>query len=280
MREFISPGGGKISADRDSAAFTNEFCSAEARAFEAEALDKLALAPSVWFQKKLPTGASNGATQLRPLLDDFLKSEWTFEMRDTTNGSPEYVLAIRLNDTRARLWSDNLRGLIEPWTKISAQTIPGGWRLKKDLPPNLFQFTRQGDWVVLDCGENKLTGPQSPGVMAGRSAETNWLSVAVDWPRLAQIFPALREFDFPKISLQTFADGNGYLHFTGKLKLSQPLPAGAVEIPTNEIIQPFVSFTAARGMGPWLARQRWFQPFKLQPQPDQFEFGHYREFRF
>ncbi len=129
-------GGNNISRDANSSAFTNEFCSAEARALESQTLDKLSHAPGVWFKDKLPDGLEDGSAQLRPLLDDFLKSEWAFEMRDVP-ASPEYALAIRLDDTRAQLWQTNLRSLLESWTKITARNIVGGWELKKDMPPNL-----------------------------------------------------------------------------------------------------------------------------------------------
>ena len=100
-----------IAADTNHVAFTNEFCSAEARALESQTLDKLSRAPGAWFKSKLPPGAGDGAAQLRPLLDDLLKSEWVFEMRDAP-GSPEYALAIRLNDERAQFWGKNLAGVV------------------------------------------------------------------------------------------------------------------------------------------------------------------------
>ncbi len=111
----------QISADTNHLAFTNLFCSAEARALESQTLDKLSRAPGVWFKSKLPPGAGDGAAQLRPLLDDLLKSEWVFEMRDAP-GSPEYALAIRLNDERAQLWSKNLAELLQSWTRIGIAT--------------------------------------------------------------------------------------------------------------------------------------------------------------
>ncbi len=263
-------GGEKISADASSATFTNEFSSPEARALERQTLDKLSAAPSVWFQHRLPPGATNSAVLLRPLLDDFLTSEWVFEMRDATNGSPEYALAIRLDGDRAQLWSRNLRTLLETWTKIPSQKTADGWRFKKDVPPNLFQFSQRGEWVVLDCGQDELPlGEEMWGTVL-KEKETNWLTADLDWPRLAQIFPALRAFDFPKIGFQAMGN-KGYLQFNGDLKLSRPLPSLVHwQVPTNLIDQPFVSFTAVRGLGPWLVRQSWFQPVKLQPQPEQF----------
>jgi hypothetical protein len=264
-------GAGQISADPNHFAFTNEFCSTEARALESQTLDKLARAPGAWFKSKLAPGAGDGAAQLRPLLDDLLKSEWVFEMRDEP-GSPEYALAIRLSPARAQLWSQNLAAVLQSWTGIGiSQDKSGNWELKKHEPPNLFQFSRFGDWVVIDCGQDKLSLREQilPVPTRPLVPESNWLTADLNWPRLAQLFPALAGFDFPKIQMQAVGRG-GNLQLTGKFTLAQPLPPlEKWRVPTGTIHQPLVSFTAARGVGPWLAKQGWMRSFEIQPQPDQ-----------
>ena len=262
-------GGDNISTDKNSTAFENEFSSPQARALESQTLDKLSRAPGVWFKDKLPTGASDGSALLRPLLDDFLKSEWVFEMRDAP-ASPEYALAIRLDVNRAQLWQNNLRSLLESWTKITAQDIPGGWELKKDVAPNLFRFVRAGNWVIIGCGQDEL--PTIDDWSRERTIPqigTDWLSAKLDWPRLAQLFPALAAFDFPQINLHT-AGKDGNLQLTGTLDLTQPLPSlEKWQVPAEIIHQPLTSFTAARGFAPWLNNQAWAKDFRLSPDPDQ-----------
>ena len=268
-------GADRIAADPNSAAFTNEFRSAEAKALESQTLDKLSRAPGEWLKAKLAPNAGDGAAQLRPLLDDLLKSEWVFEMRDATNGSPEYALAIRLNPGRAQVWSNNLGALLQSWTGIGiSQDKPGIWELKKHEPPNLIQFRRVGDWVLVDCGQDKLTldGVILQPFIPARpmELETNWLTANLNWPRLAQLFPALKEFDFPKMAMQV-AGRDGSLQWNGKFTLAKPLPPlGNWLVPTNLIRQPLISLTAARGIGTWLARQSWAQPYEISPPPDQF----------
>jgi hypothetical protein len=237
-----------------------------------QTLDKLSRAPARWLKYGMPPGAGDGTAQLRPLLDDFLKSEWLFEMRDAKNLSPEYALAIRLNGDRAQLWQTNLQSLLESWTKITAQKIPGGFELQKHQPPNLFRFQRRGDWVVLDCGENELPLGEEilePLLKAKIAAETNWLTADLNWPRLAQLFPAFSKFDFPKTELRVNGpDGN--LRLSCKFHLAQPQPPpGKWHLPTNTIRQPLGSFTAARGFAPWLAKQSWARRFEISPPPDQ-----------
>jgi hypothetical protein len=267
-------GAEQISADTNRLAFTNLFCSAEARALESQTLDKLSRAPFAWFKSKLALGAGDGTAQLRPLLDDLLKSEWILEIRDATNGSPEFALAIRLNSERAQLWNKNLAAVLQSWTGIGiAQDKSSNWELKKHQPPNLFQFSRSGDWVIIDCGQDKLSLREEilgSFMATGLPAkETNWLSADLNWPRLAQLCPALAEFDFPKIQMQVIGrDGN--LRLAGRLTLAQPLPPPAKwRLPADTIHQPLVSFTAARGIAPWLQKQDWAQPFLIQPPPDQ-----------
>src|ERR1017187_2098972 len=151
-------GAGRISADTNSTAFSNEFCSAEALVLESQTLDKLSRAPGAWFKSKLAPEVGDGAVQLRPLLDDLLKSEWLLELRDATNSSPEYALAIRLNSESSELWNKNLAAVLQSWTEIGiSQDKSGNWELKKHQPPNLFQFSRSGDWVILDCGQDRLS---------------------------------------------------------------------------------------------------------------------------
>jgi hypothetical protein len=265
-------GAEKISADTNSPAFTNEFCSPAARTLEGRTLDKLSRAPARWLKYGMPPGAGDGTAQLRPLLDDFLKSEWLFEIRDANSLSPEYALAIRLSGDRAGLWQKNLQSLLESWTRISARTIPDGFELPKHQPPNLFRFQRRGDWVLLDCGENELSlGGEilEPLLKTKIAAGTDWLTAGLNWPRLAQLFPAFARFDFPKTELRVNGrDGN--LRLSGRFNLAQPLPPpGKWQLPTNTIRQPLGSFTAVRGFAPWLAGQSWARRFEISPPPDQ-----------
>jgi hypothetical protein len=190
-------------------------------------------------------------------------------MRDAS-ASPEYALAIRLDATRSQLWLNTLNGLLESWTRIATKNIPGGWELKKDLPPNLFRIARAGDWVVVGCGQDEL--PLSDVWMQGgitTEDETSWLAVNLDWPRLAQLFPTLAKFDFPAIKMQVIGAGSNLL-VNGKFNLSRPLPPlEAWEIPTNLIHPPLDGFTAARGFAPWLQNQSWAGRLQLSPEPDQ-----------
>lgn len=265
-------GAQRISADKNFPAFTNEFTSVEARVLAAQTLDKLARFPGNYFKSKMASGSGDGVTQLRPLLDDLLTAEWFFEARDTVNGSPEYALAIRLNNVRAQLWQNNLQQLLEAWTKLPAQKISGGWELKKHLPPNLFRITENGGWLVVDCGQNQLTLGNKilASIPNNVAATTGWLSADVNWPRLAQAFPAVKELDLPETKLVVSAEDK-YLHLTGNFFFPQNLSSGlpSWQVPSNTIHEPFVSFTAARGFASWLGARTWAQTYGISSVPDQ-----------
>lgn len=301
-------GAANLAADTNSPGFTNIFCSSQAHALESQTLDKLSHAPGGWFKDKLPAGVADGSAQLRPLLDDFLKSEWVFQMRDAA-ASPEYALAIKLNDARAQLWQTNLRTLLESWTGIKATDIAGGWQLKKDMPPNLFRIVRTtNDWLIVGCGQDELpvsdawasgalipvpsltvgAPPETNGpprsltvgapsetnasVHSYRVAaplETNWLSANVNWPRLAQIFPVFAKFGLPKMQLAVVGQ-KGELLPSGTFELSQPLPAlPDWQIPSDMIHGRLTSFTAVRGFAPWLEKQPWAKWLQISPEPNQ-----------
>lgn len=269
VRIYFS-GADNLAADTNSTAFTNIFCSAQAQALARQTLDKLSRAPGAWFKDKLPPGTPDGSAQLRPLLDDFLKSKWVFEMGDATS-SPEYTLAIQLSGNRAQLWQTNLRTLLETWTGITATNVTGGWELKKDMPPNLFRVVRSTNWLVIGCGQDELplSDAWTSGAESPDTNETNWASAKVDWPRLAQIFPVFAKFDLPAVQIQVVGR-NGFLLPSGTLELAQPLPPlPDWQIPTNLIHQPLTSFTAVRGFAPWLERQPWAKWLPLSPEPDQ-----------
>lgn len=236
-------GAEKISGDTNSLAFANEFCSAEAQALKTQALNKLSGALDGWLRQKTGATVADGAAKLRPLLDDFQKSAWFFEARVDAGGKPEVALAIKLDNSRAQFWRANL----SPFFASAS-------------------FRQSGGWLIFDYGGDSLKLGDSLAQKIS-VADSDWLDVDLNWSRLAQIFPALKIFDFPETHLQV-AGRDGNLQMNGKLILSQPLPPLAQwRMPTNAIRQPLVSFTAARGFAPWLEKKN--LPYEISPVPDQ-----------
>lgn len=243
-------GAGRISADANHLAFTNEFCSVEAQALRVQTADKLAGFFDGWLRQKLNAAAvPANATRLRPLLDDLQSAEWFLDSRVGPDGKPLVAFAIKLDDARAKIWQQNLQPYFTAAPAKSEMSSSGGW----------FHFNYgNGSDKIRDELARRLAQPDNA-----------WLSLDLNWPRLAQFLPVLQEFDFPKIQAQVAGQG-GKLKITGKLTLAQPLPPlEKWRIPADTIHQQLISFTAARGIAPWLSRQPWMQPLLLQPQPDQ-----------
>jgi hypothetical protein len=269
-------GGEQISADTNSLVFTNLWRSPEAQALREQTLNRLAHAPFKLLSGRMSPQATDRAGQLRPLFDDLSQSEWFLNVRDATNGSPEFALVIHLDSDRARLWQTNLESVLESWTGLSAEKNRDGWELKKHLPPNLIRFVRAGDWVVFGWGQDELL--LNDGLVRRVLAEKRpapiaknyWLSADVNWARLARGFSLSVATNFPETQFEVVGRSNN-LRFEGKFIFSQP-PALSLKpwrMPTNTIHEPFVSFAAVRGFAPWLEKQGWAQPFEIQPLPDQ-----------
>lgn len=261
----------KISADANAKAFTNFFDSAPAQALKGQTLDKLAHAPFNLLKAKIAGGAGDGAAQLRPLLDDLLKAEWFLDARTAADGSPEFAMAIRLDNQRAQLWQKNLAAVLEAWTKIPTQKIAGGWQLAKHLPPNSIRCLRTGDWLVFSAESADFAlGNGAVAKIPASAAKNYWLSLDANWPQLTKLFPGLPPTELPEVKLQVIGrDGN--LRWDGKIISPQPFAftLDHWRLPTNSVHQPFISFTAARGIAPWLKQQSWAQAFLLSPVPNQ-----------
>jgi hypothetical protein len=269
-------GSEQITADTNSPAFTNLWCSPEAQALREQTLNKLSHVPYEWLRDRMTPHEKDEAGRLRPLLDDLLQSEWFLGVRDTTNGSPELALAIRLDSNRAQLWQTNLVNVLESWTELSAKKNRNGWELKKHLPPDLIRFVRAGDWIVFGWGQDELSLNDAlvRRVLAEKrptpATKDYWLSADVNWARLARGFSLSVGTNCPETRFEIVGRA-GNLRIDGNLIFPQSLALSLEpwRIPKNTIHAPFVSFTAVRGFAPWLEKQGWARPFEIQPTPNQ-----------
>jgi len=239
-------GAQKISAGANPAAFTNEFCSAEALALRAQTADKLSAWLAGWLQKNLNVTVPDGAAKLRPLFDDLQTSEWFLESRSAADGRVEAAIAIQLDDARAQTW----RASLKPFFAAAA-------------------FKSAGGWLIFDSG----TGAQKLGDnLAQRisASPASWLDLDVNWPRLAQWYPELKALGLPETVFSMTAPDSNFL-INGKFLFPENLSLNLENwrVPTNTLHQPFNSFTAVRGIAAWFQSQAWAQPFQLTPAPDQ-----------
>jgi len=114
MAQVHFAGAGQISADTNAVAFTIFGVPPGAGAPRPDARQTFPRALRMVEIENSPRHG-DGAAQIRPLLDDLLSAEWFLQIRDATNGSPEFALAIRLNADRAQLWRTNLATVMQLW---------------------------------------------------------------------------------------------------------------------------------------------------------------------
>ncbi|HZQ48028.1 MAG TPA: hypothetical protein VFC07_13505 [Verrucomicrobiae bacterium] len=245
-----------------------------------ETMQKLATTPYRLFQKRLASRTNDYAGVIRPILDDLLHFESYAEMRGPTNHVPELLLAVRLDQGRAEYWRTNLATILTAWTGIPVTKIQAegfqGWDLKKHHNPNRIRFIRAGDWALFGWGQDDLL--LQPGMLQrikskGRPApplKDIWLDAWVDWPAITPYHPLPLPFKMPKMQL-TLEGKKDFIR--PKITMQFPQPLGMSldpwRIPTNTIRNNLVSFTAARGIGPWLDQLPSVRSSKINPLPNE-----------
>jgi len=102
------------------------------------------------------------------------------------------------------------------------------------------------------------------------AAPKGWLDLDLNWPRLAQWYPALKELGLPETQLVVTAPDDNF-RVNGKFLFPENLAIAldSWRVPTNTVHQPFNSFTAVRGIAGWLQSQSWAQAYQLSPMPNQ-----------
>jgi hypothetical protein len=269
----------QIAAATNSAGFMKIWNEPESAKLEAQTLDKLSTAPWRLFPHVATTNSA-AAPLLRSLLDDCIQQESYLEVRQATNQPGELAFAIRLDAGRAALWKTNLAAVLESLTGLHPEPAPGGWSLKKHELPNLIELARAGDWVVVGIGHDKnvlladflarIHRNHSP--VAGPDLNA-WLNADLDLRSVASAFKLDWNLPdgFPKGSLAV--NGGGQIVRTrGKLDFPVPLKLDLEpwQIPTSLVHPPISSFTAIRGIKPWLASLKVWNDLQIGAPPNQF----------
>jgi hypothetical protein len=249
---------------------------------EKQTIDELTTAP-----KRLSPGGTNltDATSalLRPLLYDLLQEESYLEIRQPVNQTAETVLAIRLNDDgQAGRWQTNLAAVLEPLTgaRAVADSPATGWSLKKNTAPNFIELARVGAWTVVGVAQDKnvlfdemvarIREDNAPFFSAGTNL---WLEAEIDSARLSNFFGKNSSGNLPRVSLSITGDGANVIAH-GKLNFPEPLPVHLEpwQIPLDLVHEPLISFTAVRGVQPWLTASRTWTDLGIGGAPDQLYF--------
>src|SRR3954462_10053865 len=121
-----------------------------------KALDKIAKTPFQLAQKVLPAGALDQPALIRPLLDDLVASESYVELKSPEAGS-DSVIAMQVDEQRARLWSTNLWQFAAAWKLNKPQPLSAGisgWEARG--PGISLQVQQRGEWVLVGWSRGKL----------------------------------------------------------------------------------------------------------------------------
>lgn len=261
-------------------------------------LSRLAAAPSRWLA--VPRERAQLADNLLGvLLKDVVLDECYLEFRQPTNQPADLVFAIRLDPERVGNWETNLAnivGLLGGDWPTPLSNGPRGWSLHRPQPPRLLQFQRANDWAVFGAGteSNALFREICDRVRQYRDpfaaqASTNWLEAELAPSRLAALdrqflplvtrlpgrsFGAKAGHSSPShITLAVAGDGANVLT-RARMTFPQPLQLDLEPWtpPADLIPEPLNSFTAVRGLRPWLASCKIWNDLSLGAPPDQVYF--------
>ena len=203
----------RISTNADAARFVSVWRLPQTDALEADTLDKLSRWPG--------HGATNAASGLlRPLLDDFISSEFYLELSAATNPmarrsdlprrsgtetgaktalarrsateTAQLSCALRLPAARARLWQTNLAAALENLTGARPVPAGNGWVFRQTNAPVRIEFARSGDWTLVRLGPDTKNSLSEFGARVARdaasSAATNcWLELDLNLSRLVSL---------------------------------------------------------------------------------------------
>ena len=267
-------GAEQLFASPDSAKLKELWSLPSSRALRDEALNRFAELPSLW--RRGDAGTPTLTNLFRPLLDDLLAREFYLEARAT----PEFLLAVRLPEDRARLWETNLTQAAAAWKmgRTSPLSTEGftGWAVQKTGLPGSIRFIRAGDWVVLGAGpassapENQMLAGIKSGGRPGKLTGA-WLEGDANLARFDGWLPVLANFDNLPVAHFSLSNRTDFVRTHATLDF--PKPHGWKPepwlIPTNQIREPLVSFVALRGVAPWLQSIPSLRDLGYQPTPNQ-----------
>ena len=251
---------------------------------QTQTLSRLASAPSRWLAVP-PERAHLANGLLDATLKEVVLNECYLEVRQPAHQPAQLAFAIHLDPERVGNWETNLAnivGLLAGDWPAPATNGFRGWSLHRHQPPDLLQFQRVNDWAVFGAGtgSNALFNGIRDRIRRyadpfGANASTNWLEADVDLARLPEPLTQAWHLsgNLPEVSLAIAGDGANVLT-RGQLIFPAPLHVECEPwmLPANLIPEPLNSFTAVRGLRPWLSSWKIRNDLPFDAPPDQLYF--------
>jgi hypothetical protein len=252
----------KLFADTNTAFLSGIWSMPETQAYRDELMQKIARVPFHLFRNRI-SSTNDFAPLLKPLVEDAVRAGFFAEARGT-NRNPEIVFAIRLSPERAQLWNTNLAKIFQAWLGSGiSQKESGKWEVKNNQSQELFRLTRAKDWLLVGLGSGELpfhkesvSNIEKNG-RPGLSNSSACLELVADFARVKSHFKVPEAIADSQLQLAVTGNGTD-LKTRGTIRNSKDfeLKLDSWRIPTNSILEPLVSFTALRGISPYVARSR------------------------
>lgn len=283
--EYHFSGIDRILSDTNAQSIRTLSESSVTRQMRGQMLAKLSAAPQQLFATHTSSTPAHTAPLFDPLWEDVARNESHGELHGRGKKSPEWVLAVRLTDERAGLWSSNLSKASVEWGLGAPMAVktPGskGWLVKGVDGSAQIEYVRVRSWVVVGVGTRELRATKAlverlekQDAMAFPEAET-CLTVQSDLGGLSRWWtpPMLRQFkkvELPSVKLAcSFKGGN--LFSSGSLTFghSHKMELQPWQIPMGLLRDPLISFTAVQGIHSWLKELDWIKTLQINNPPDQ-----------
>jgi hypothetical protein len=193
-----------------------------------------------------------------------------------TTEEPAFVVAARMPDERAQVWSTNLWRVASVWKLGQPAASGSGWQMALADSKATLGVHKAGDWTVFAAGfkagamGEKLAAKLAAAPASEYPAGGDLLRVEADWPRLKDWTPLLAPYPILPMTMRVSGEGD-YIRTQADFHSEKPLDIQYEpwQVPSNFVSEPVVSFTAARGVRPLLAPLPLVEDIGVDPVPNQ-----------
>lgn len=233
----------------------------EAAPFKQHLLTKLASAPAQILAPQTNAASLSAVSAWwRPFLQDLLKNETFLDVRRTAGTGLEGAIAVRLDTNRAKFWQAFLDAAFTSTPGVSRVAgLSNAWALAAPSGSLRAHLGSVDGWMTLKFGQTAESASYFDALLNTEplleaTGTNHWLRIEADLAALNHLAKSpLATASLPRVEFSACSEG-GNVRTAAKLTFSNPLtlPLEPWTLPTNVIHNPLLSFTAARGLRPWL----------------------------